>query len=235
MNCLPASPELGAPLIVAEFPRAYCDVNRASGELDSGMFDAALHIAIDTPSPRVTAGLGVIPRIVRDGAEIYHGKLSPREAELRLSGFIGPIMRRWRNWWTETVKTIRRCGGGGLPFHAVGAFGARYGAGRPLWRLGAAAPDRLGGKCFRGRTRFSIARNAPYAGGLHHAALWPRRPADCSVCRSKSIARFISMKIASSAKPVFEPIKRRTDRDLGAADRDRSGAVGRSAFPLAAE
>src|SRR5579863_6484646 len=27
---------LGAPLIAAEFPRAYCDVNRASGELDSG-------------------------------------------------------------------------------------------------------------------------------------------------------------------------------------------------------
>src|SRR5690348_13802097 len=61
---------LGAPLIAAAFPRAYCDVNRAISELDAGMFDARLEIAVDTPTPRVTAGLGVIPRIVRDGAEI---------------------------------------------------------------------------------------------------------------------------------------------------------------------
>src|SRR5579872_263516 len=95
---------LGAPLIAAEFPRAYCDVNRASGELDSGMFDSALDIAIDTPSPRVAAGLGVIPRIVRDGAEIYAGKLSPREAELRLSGLYRPYHAALADLAAETVK-----------------------------------------------------------------------------------------------------------------------------------
>ena len=38
---------------------------------NAGMFDGALAVPVDAPSPRVAAGLGVIPRIVRDGAEIY--------------------------------------------------------------------------------------------------------------------------------------------------------------------
>src|ERR1700761_1459793 len=82
--------DLGAPMIAASFPRAYCDVNRAISELDAGMFDATLDLAVDAPSPRVAAGLGVIPRIVRDGAEIYGRKLSPREAEFRLSHLYRP-------------------------------------------------------------------------------------------------------------------------------------------------
>ena len=55
---------LGAPLLAAEFPRAFLDVNRSSTELDAGMFDGALGVPVDSPSPRVAAGLGVIPRIV---------------------------------------------------------------------------------------------------------------------------------------------------------------------------
>ncbi len=77
-------PTLGAPLIAARFPRAYCDVNRSAGELDVQMFSGALAVPVDPPSPRVQAGLGVIPRIVRDGAEIYRGNLDPAEAQARL-------------------------------------------------------------------------------------------------------------------------------------------------------
>ena len=62
---------LGAPMIAACFPRAYCDVNRAMSELDAGMFDRRWTCRWMRPAPRVAAGLGVIPRIVRDGAEIY--------------------------------------------------------------------------------------------------------------------------------------------------------------------
>src|SRR4051812_27406849 len=81
---------MGAPLIAASFPRAYCDVNRAASELDAAMFNAALEIPVDAPTPRVTAGLGVIPRIVRDGAKIYARKLAPHEAQLRLSRLYKP-------------------------------------------------------------------------------------------------------------------------------------------------
>src|SRR5919206_5288412 len=37
-----ASPELGAPLVAARFPRAYIDVNREPWELDPTMFADAL-------------------------------------------------------------------------------------------------------------------------------------------------------------------------------------------------
>src|SRR5256885_2002141 len=76
---------IGAPLIAARFPRAYLDVNRAPGELDPAMFEAPLKLPVEQASSRVGAGLGVIPRVVRDGAEIYRAKLEPREAEERLS------------------------------------------------------------------------------------------------------------------------------------------------------
>ena len=53
--------------------------------------------------PRVAAGLGVIPRIVRDGAEIYRGKLDARGSRRRgWRSFTGPITRRWRQLMEET-------------------------------------------------------------------------------------------------------------------------------------
>src|SRR3569623_2717125 len=81
---------LGAPLLAAHFPRAFLDVNRSMAELDAGMFDGTLGVPVDAPSPRVAAGLGVIPRIVRDGAEIYRGKLKSGEADARLDQLYHP-------------------------------------------------------------------------------------------------------------------------------------------------
>jgi N-formylglutamate deformylase len=155
---------LGAPLIAAAFPRAYCDVNRAMSELDAGMFDARLTMAVDAPTPRVTAGLGVIPRIVRDGAEIYARKLSPAEAELRLSRLYKPYHAALAELADETRKrfgiaVVVDC-------HSMPSalsvpdivLGDRYGASAPPLLAGWAENAFVGG-------RFSIARNAPYAGG----------------------------------------------------------------------
>src|SRR5258708_32166257 len=85
-----ATPELGAPLIAARFPRAFVDVNRALGEIDPHMFDAPLASSIGPRTPRVAAGLGVIPRIVRDGVEIYGMRPPAREAAVRLGSFYRP-------------------------------------------------------------------------------------------------------------------------------------------------
>lgn len=81
---------LGAPLIAALFPRAYVDANRAASELDNAMFDTELGLDVAVPSARVAAGLGVIPRIVRDGAEIYREKLQPHDAKERLEHLYRP-------------------------------------------------------------------------------------------------------------------------------------------------
>src|SRR5437588_3482032 len=58
--------ELGAPVLTARFPRAYLDANRAPMELDPTMFEGVLPLAVDRGSPRVHAGLGIIPRVVRE-------------------------------------------------------------------------------------------------------------------------------------------------------------------------
>jgi N-formylglutamate deformylase len=164
---------LGAPLLAAEFPRVFLDVNRGMGELDAAMFDGRLAMAVDaTPSPRVVAGLGVIPRIVRDGADIYRGRLKPAEAAERLARLYHP----WHAALAAMVEETRARFGVAVVVDchsmpsALGApdivLGDRYGA--------AASPllSRLAEDAFA-REGLSVARNAPYAGG-HTTALYGR-------------------------------------------------------------
>ena len=93
---------LGAPLLAAQFPRAFLDVNRGMAELDAGMFAAPWTCRWTRPVPRVAAGLGVIPRIVRDGAEIYRGKLDSAEADARLSQLYRPYHQALADLMEET-------------------------------------------------------------------------------------------------------------------------------------
>jgi N-formylglutamate deformylase len=155
---------LGAPMIAARFPRAFLDANRAPSELDAGMFDGSLGIAVDAPSPRVTAGLGVIPRIVRDGADIYRSKLKPNDAEERITRLYRPYHAALAELVEETrqvfgVAVVIDCHS--MPSAAAipdVVFGDRYGM--------AAAPavTRIAELSFEAQG-FSHARNAPYAGG----------------------------------------------------------------------
>ena len=68
---------LGAPLIAANFPRAYIDVNREPYELDPLLFRAPLPTFANSQSMRVAGGLGTIARIVADGEEIYSSDRRP--------------------------------------------------------------------------------------------------------------------------------------------------------------
>jgi N-formylglutamate deformylase len=156
--------DCGAPLIAARFPRAYCDVNRSPAELDAAMFEGRLPGAVDTTSPRVNAGLGVIPRIVRDGAEIYRHKLAAPEAEERLS----KLYRPYHAALTKLIEmTMARFGVAvlidchSMPSAAAApdiVLGDRYGM--------AASPGlvRFAERVFEAQG-FAVARNAPYAGG----------------------------------------------------------------------
>jgi N-formylglutamate deformylase len=168
---------LGAPLLAAHFPRALLDVNRGMTELDAGMFDGALGVPVDTPGPRVVAGLGVIPRIVRDGAEIYRGKLDGSEARKRLSELYQPYHRALADLMEEThtgfgVAVLIDC-------HSMPSalsvpdivLGDRYGA--------SAAPQ-LTARAEAALTRegFSVARNTPYAGG-YTTTLYGRVASGC--------------------------------------------------------
>ncbi len=225
--------DLGAPLIAAEFPRAYCDVNRASGELDSGMFDAALGMAIDLPSPRVAAGLGVIPRIVRDGAEIYARKLSPREAELRLSGLYRPYHAALAQLAGETVKrfgvaVVVDC-------HSMPSalsvpdivLGDRYGASAPLLLTGWAENAFLA-------ARFSIARNAPYAGG-YTTMLYGRGHSGLFGLQIEINRALYLDEDRLQRKAGFENLRKRLHETLARLTAIDPALLGGRAFPLAAE
>jgi len=155
---------LGTPLIAARFPRAFVDANRAERELDPSMFDAPLTMRADPPNARVQSGLGVIPRIVRDGAEIYRAKLDPRDAEQRLTRLYRPYHAALAGLVDETrrrfgIAIVVDCHS--MPSAAAVpdiVLGDRYGAAAPALLTGRAeaALERQG---------FSTVRNTPYAGG----------------------------------------------------------------------
>jgi N-formylglutamate deformylase len=156
--------ELGAPMIAARFPRAYVDANRAPGELDPAMFDGVLTLPVDPPGTRVNAGLGVIPRIIRDGAEIYRAKLPANEAEMRLSHLYRPYHAALSKLLEQTrarfgCAVLIDCHS--MPSAAAipdAVLGDRYGmsAAHALMRKAEYDFERQG---------FTVARNTPYAGG----------------------------------------------------------------------
>lgn len=71
----------GAPLLQAQAPRAYLDLNRGVEELDPAVISGVRRPA---HNPRVASGLGVIPRVVSNGRAIYTGKLTLTEAHQRI-------------------------------------------------------------------------------------------------------------------------------------------------------
>ena len=81
---------LGAPLLCAQFPRAYIDVNREPYELDPELFDEPLPDYANSQSARVAGGLGTIARIVADGEEIYAQPLKLSEAFERIERLYKP-------------------------------------------------------------------------------------------------------------------------------------------------
>src|SRR3954470_4267995 len=101
-----ASPELGAPLVAARFPRAYLDVNREPWELDPTMFSDALPNYINIRSPRVRMGLGTIARVVASGEEIYARKLRFAEARARVENLYHPYHHALRRLVGETENAF---------------------------------------------------------------------------------------------------------------------------------
>lgn len=82
-----AAPLLGAPMLLATAPRAYVDLNRSVEELDPAVIE---NVRRSVRNPRVSSGLGVIPRVVANSLPIYSGKLSLREAHSRLETYWHP-------------------------------------------------------------------------------------------------------------------------------------------------
>lgn len=166
-----AATALGAPMLVAHFPRAYVDVNREPYELDPRMFEGALPPYANIGSSRVAGGLGTIPRIVAENMEIYQGRLPVAEALERIETIYKPYHAALRRLIARTHArfgycvlvdchsmpgNVRIAGSGDKPDVIIGD---RYGASASgtLSRGAIDILDDLG---------FNVVRNKPYAGGF---------------------------------------------------------------------
>ncbi|MEM8935787.1 MAG: N-formylglutamate amidohydrolase [Pseudomonadota bacterium] len=166
------APRFGAPLLRALFPRAFVDVNRSEDELDPRMFADDLPETADRRSSRVIAGLGVIPRIVADGKDIYAKKLYYLDARRRLDACYGPYHRALSRLIDDA---LRQFGCAVLiDCHSMpSAGGAPLRRGEP--RIDFVLGDRFGSSCAPMVTElaehaltdmgYEVTRNAPYAGG----------------------------------------------------------------------
>lgn len=163
---------LGAPLIRANFPRVFLDLNREATELDPTMFDEPPALPTHSDSPRVASGLGVIARIVGEGQEIYARPLPAAEADDRLSRFYHPYHAALSD---RVNRMVERFGAGVLvDCHSMPSGAVRHDVGDTN-RVDIVLGDRYGTSCsgmlseefarlLRG-CGFTVGRNRPYAGG----------------------------------------------------------------------
>jgi N-formylglutamate amidohydrolase len=192
-----AAPEHGAPLLAANFPRAFCDANREAWELDPAMFTDPLPGWVNTTSSRVNAGLGTIAKVVASGEPIYAVKLPFSEAERRIYTYWHP----YHNVLARLIRDIKDRFGYCLVIdcHSMPSGGqGKRGAVRPVdFVLG----DLHGSACALRVTRaaeavlsgkgYLVRRNDPYAGGYitrHYG-----RPADDVHVLQIEIARGLYM------------------------------------------
>ena len=164
-------PEHGAPLLCANAPRAFLDLNRGPDEFDSAVIAGVRRTA---HNPRIASGLGVIPRVVANGRQIYHGKIPLVEAYDRVSRYWRPYHDQLQTLLDESVNVFGEailidCHS--MPHEALENVGPP-GAARPDIVLG----DRFGATAAssvveRVEAAFAaaglrVARNMPFAGAF---------------------------------------------------------------------
>lgn len=164
---------LGAPLLRANFPRAYLDLNREAYELDPRMFDGRLPSFANTRSVRVAGGLGTIARVVGESQEIYGTRLSVTEALARIERLYKPYHACLRALLDQALRKfgiaiLVDCHSmPSMPAAALGAdkrvttdfvVGDRYGSSSAVELVEALE------RAMR-RRNFIVQRNKPYAGG----------------------------------------------------------------------
>lgn len=163
-----AAPGFGAPLLAADFPRVFCDVNREPWEMDPQMFEGPLPSWVNSNSPRVQAGLGTIARIVTSGEPVYRARLTFAEAEERVRRYWQPYHEALNTLIEETRSSFGICIL--VDCHSMPAHPAQT-ANPPDFVLG----DAHGTTCAQRITRtaeevlqgmgYRVRRNDPYAGG----------------------------------------------------------------------
>lgn len=161
--------QAGHVALIARVPRAWIDLNRHEREFDPALVSAADGM-VPLSSAKVRGGLGVVPRRVARGGDIWRGRISADAFEARLEA----AHRPWHAKIAAALAAIRTEFGAAilLDVHSMPPL-------RPS-RDGPSAPQIVIGDLFGRSTRGLFSRiavqvaerhgfvarlNAPYAGG----------------------------------------------------------------------
>ena len=168
-----AAPHFGAPLLRAHFPRAYVDPNREAFELDPAMFDGKLPSHCNTSSPRVTAGLGTVAKVVTSGEEIYRHKLNYADVHERIERLYRPYHAELAKLIADTRARFGVCVL--IDCHSMPSVGGPMDQDPGARRVDVVLGDAHGTSCAPAvvdtaerllkSLDFNVARNIPYAGG----------------------------------------------------------------------
>jgi len=169
-----SAPVYGAPLIRALFPRVYVDANREPYELDPEMFDSPLPSYVNTTSPRVTAGLGTMARVVTSGEEVYSEKLCFQEAENAIKATYFPYHEALKGLLDDAKMRFGCCLL--IDCHSMPSIGGPMDRDPGFNRVDFILGDRHGSSCTGSVTdlieqnlksmQYVVTRNNPYAGGF---------------------------------------------------------------------
>jgi N-formylglutamate amidohydrolase len=228
------APWYGAPLLCALVPRAYVDLNRASDELDPAVIEGLQRAA---HNPRISSGLGVIPRVVASSRAIYRGKITPMDAQRRLDLYWHPYHDALQSLLNSTHDSFGEailidCHS--MPHEAI-EMHARANKPKPDIVLG----DRFGAAAARevvdqieaifSSEGFRVARNAPFAGAYiaqHYGQPQSRRHVvQVEIDRSLYLDE---ARVEPSSR--FAAMSVHMNRVVG-----RIAHIGRRAVPMAAE
>ncbi|MBY0137800.1 N-formylglutamate amidohydrolase [Paracoccus yeei] len=162
----------GAVMLNSLVPRSLVDLNRSADEMDPLVVSGAMPRVM---SPRIMAGLGVIPRVVSQGRAIHDRPIAREEADLRISRLWAPYHRALAGLIDESLD---RFGGAilidmhSMPRDALAhlprprpdfVLGDRNGVSASP-RISAAVADAVAAEGFR------LRRNSPFSGAYITAA-----------------------------------------------------------------
>ncbi len=170
-SCVPG---FGAPLIKANFPRAYVDPNREAFELDPTMFEDELPDHVNIKSPRVQAGLGTVAKVVTNGENIYRQKLTFAEATRRIDENYRPYHQALGELIEETKNSFGKCIL--IDCHSMPSIGGPMDNDRGNQRVDFILGNGYGETCPQALINFvdasltelgyGVRRNHPYSGGF---------------------------------------------------------------------
>ncbi|RID92580.1 N-formylglutamate amidohydrolase [Gemmobacter lutimaris] len=232
------APAAGIPVLAARVPRACLDLNRGCDELDPAVIEG---IARAAHNPRVSSGLGVIPRVVAQGRNIYRGKIPLAEAEAR-------ITRHWHPWHDRLKDLLRAAhlefgeavllDWHSMPHEAIEVH-SRAGIAHPEVVLG----DRFGASAARDvtdrveaafrRAGLRVVRNAPFAGA--YIAQTYGRPSQGQHVVQIEIDRALYMDETAIRRSADFTAFRQVIGSIVSELADAFGRPGANSLPLAAE